>query len=89
MQAVYFPADTIRKQAQAKTWTQRTDSTYMSVRGIRVGAGIQQQPHAVRATELGGPSQRRPSVLQRAHVFQCAAAAPQCIARACTRMHAS
>jgi hypothetical protein len=36
------------------------------VRGILVGAGIQQQPRAVRVTIESGPNQRRVSVL-RAH----------------------
>ena len=39
--------------------------TYLT-RGIRVGAGIDQQPRAVRATILGGTYQRRAFALQRA-----------------------
>ncbi len=35
------------------------------VLGVLVGAGIQQQPRAVRVTILSGPHQRRPSVLRR------------------------
>ncbi len=32
--------------------------------GLLVGAGIDQQPHAVRVTMPGGPNQRRPSFLR-------------------------
>jgi hypothetical protein len=32
--------------------------------GILVGAGIQQQPRAVRTTNVSGPNQSRPSVLR-------------------------
>ncbi len=42
------------------------------VLGIHVGAGIQQQPHAVRVTPLGGPNQWRLSVLC-TRVHQCVA----------------
>ncbi len=43
-------------------------------RGIRVGAGIDQQPHAVRVTLLGGPYQRRLSELRvRVRLCHCAA----------------
>ena len=55
--------------------THATTRTRTHIRlGILVGAGIQQQPHAVRATSLSGINQRRVSVLRAPPMCR-----PQCV----------
>ena len=56
--------------------------------GILVGAGIQQQPHAVRVSILSGINQRRPSALRtRLNVPTCEHSAAQ-PPRECNQAHA-
>ncbi len=59
-------------------------STHIVI-GLLVGAGIQQEPHTVRATTSGGIHQGRLPALC-AHLYQCAAAATHACTHHDTRM---
>ena len=60
---------TATPNANSQPQTRRTDSTHI-VRGLLVGAGIQQQPRALHVTIASGRNQRRETALQRTRVCQ-------------------